>query len=254
MRGWMLLAAIVLAAAGPAGAAAVPAQPGADQADEAGALAAFEAAVAEIRATVLRAGERVENWDRGGADPDADARALGAETHFLLTSGRDGAGVSILTDRPLADFAPASWRVVDSYGAAGESLAGAQLAFEALSARYTIGARARIWRQNDVSCWRGFSHALLYEVPGAPAGPDDEQLPTLFRMLILALENETLCMRADGDRERGYAVRYFLPDGRSLTEFDDPTERVTIVPAAPVDRLLTPPPPRPSADPPPVEG
>lgn len=248
MRGWMLLAAIVLAAAGPAGAVAVPSQ------DDAGALAAFEAAVAQIRASVLRAGERVENWDRGGADPDADARALGAETHFLLTSGRAGASVAIVTERPLADFAPASWRIVDSYGAAGERLAGAQLGFEALSARYMIGARARTWRQNDVSCWRGFSHALLYEVPGAPAGPDDEQLPTLFRLLILALENETLCMRADGDGQRGYSIRYFLPDGRSLPEVDDPAERVTIVPAAPVDRLVTPPSPRPSADPPPVEG
>lgn len=242
MRGWMLLAAIVLTAAGPAGAAAVPAQPRADQADDAGTLAAFQAAIAQIRATVLRAGERVQNWDRGGADPEADARALGAETHFLLTSGRDGASVSIFTERPLAEFAPASWRIVDSYGAAGESLAGSQLGFEALSARYMIGARARIWRQNDVSCWRGFSHALLYEVPGAPAGPDDEQLPTLFRLLILALEDQTLCMRADGDRQRGYSIRYFLPDGRSLPEADDPTERVTIVPAAPVDRLVTPPP------------
>lgn len=250
MRGWKLLAAIALTAPGPAGASAVPAQPGATQENEAGDLATFQAAVAQLRADILRTGERVENWDRGGADPDADALALGGDTHFLLSSGGDGNSVGIVTARPLADFAPASWRVVDSYGAAGESLESPQLAFQSLSARYMIGARTQIWRQNDVSCWRNFSHVLLYEVPGAPASADDELMPMMFRLLILALEDQTICVRAEGDRERGYSSRYFLPDGRALPEMDEPDERVTIVPAAPVERLVTPPPPR--TEPPPL--
>ena len=82
-------------------------------------------------------------WDRGGADPDADLRAAGADATISGCSGASGGGVVILTDRPIADFAPAGWRVVDTYGSAAARLTIPSVDFEALSPRYVVAlARA----------------------------------------------------------------------------------------------------------------
>ena len=43
---------------------------------------------------MLRPGERVEGWDRGGADPDAELRALGADRHYFLHPRRRRAPAS----------------------------------------------------------------------------------------------------------------------------------------------------------------
>ena len=222
---------------------AVPAVPSTTQSEDEAALAEFRAAVAEMRAEMLRPGDRVEGWNRGGANPDADLRARGADRFYFLTRGRDGTSVAILTDRPIRDFAPATWRVVDSYGSASESLTNPQLDFGAFSARYVMASRGQYRRIGDVDCQDNLSHALLYEVPGAPASPDDEIVPMMFRIMILALEDQRICFRSDGDAERGYRGRFFLPDGRSLPQLDDLEAISTIVPAAPVDRLIEPPPP-----------
>jgi hypothetical protein len=217
------------------------------------ALDQFRAAVAEMRATMLRPGERVEGWDRGGADPDAELRALGADRYFFLNRDGGTLGVTILTDRPIGDFAPAGWRIADSYGAAGETLAAPQLDFMPFSERYVMAARATTWKQNDAACWRNISHALLYEIPGAAARADDEIVPIMFRMAILALQDQTVCSRADGDRAGGYRTRYFLPDGRSLPQLSAPDDLLTIVPAAPIERLIRAGPPTP-AEPAPAPG
>ena len=157
-------------------------------AQEQSALDEFRAAVAQMRSELLQPGERVEGWDRGGADPDAELRALGAERYYFLNRDGGATGVTILTDRPIADFAPAEWRIVDSYGTAGEALETPQLDFMPYSERYVVAARATSWKQNDAGCWRNISHALLYEIPGAPAREDDEIVPLMFRMTILARE------------------------------------------------------------------
>jgi len=211
--------------------------------DEQDTIAELRALVAQLRSDMLRPGERVEGWDRGGANPDADLRARGADSHYFLTRGRDGTSVGILTDRPIADFAPPQWRAVDSYGSATASLPSPQVDFSAFSARYVMGSRSQFRRVRDVDCQDNLSHAILYEVPGAPATPGDEDVPMMFRLMILALEDQEICVRTDGDAARGYRGRFFLPDGRSLPELDDPSALSTIVPAAPVDTLIEPPTP-----------
>jgi hypothetical protein len=217
------------------------------QGEDEAVVADFRAAIAEMRAELLAPGEFVEGWDRGGADPDADLRALGAETHYFLNRNETGTGVTILTDRPIADFAPAHWRIVDSYGSPSEPLDNPQVDFTPFTDRYVLGSRVSTWAQNDAGCWRNLSHALLYEIPGAPAREDDEIAPLMFRMTILAMEDQTICIRSDGDRERGYRTRYFLPDGRELPQLSSPSDLLTIIPAAPVDELvLAAPPPVPA--------
>jgi hypothetical protein len=211
---------------------------------EAEALAQFRTQVERMRAELLRPGERVEGWDRGGADPDAALRALGAERFYQLSRGVDGTGVTILTARPIRDFAPAGWRVVDSYGIADERLEYPQVDFHPLSDRYVVASRSSSWRQNDAGCFRNLSHALLYERPNAVESPDDSAMPMFFRMIILAMDGQTICTRTDGDRTSGWRSRFFLPDGRALPALTDNNDLLTIVPAAPIDTLVRAVPPR----------
>lgn len=207
-------------------------------------LAQFRTAVERMRTEMLRPGERVGDWDRGGADPDGELRALGADRYYQLNRSVDGTGVTILTDRPIRDFAPASWRIVDSYGTAGETLDRPQIDFLPFSERYVIASRSTSWRTNDANCFRALSHALLYEVPGAPESAEDATAPMLFRMLILAMDGQTICVRMDGDRAHGYRSRYFLPDGRALPVLTDANDLLTIVPVAPIESLVRANPPR----------
>ncbi len=127
--------------------------------------------------------------------------------------------------------------MVDSYGSSATPLASPQVDFAALSPRYVVAIRAQFERRGGVDCSEGITNALLYEVPDAPAREDDAIVPLLFRALILALEGQEICVRSDGDSARGYRSRVFLPDGRLLPEMTD-DDVATIVPAAPIDRLV----------------
>ena len=246
MRKELLLAASLGVLLPPSEALAAPEVPSITQSEDEPSLAEFQAIVAEMRAALFRPGERVEGWDHGGADLDAAIRRLGAERHYYVTGGSDlGTSVGILTDRPIRDFVPAGWRIVDSFGSEAGDLDNPEVGFEQISPRYVVATRGDSRRVNDVSCVDTVSHALLFEVPGAPPREDDDVVPMLFRLGLLAMEGQTICTRTDGDAERGYRFRYFLPDGRLLPELTDPQEITRIVPAAPIDTLLVPPPPQP---------
>jgi hypothetical protein len=108
-----------------------------------------------------------------------------------------------------------------------------------------MATQAQLRRINDADCFDNIAHALLFEVPDAAEREDDEVMPLVFRLLILAGENQTVCVRSEGNARDGYRMRAFRPDGRALPELTDPDELGTIVPAAPVDQLIEPPPPRP---------
>ncbi|HEY5721351.1 MAG TPA: hypothetical protein VIT45_03425 [Allosphingosinicella sp.] len=206
-----------------------------------------EKAIRQLRDLMFPAGERVEDWDVGGADPEKAVRAMGADKYYLLeTDASDGTSVvSILTGRPISDIAPAGWRAIKSYGDAGTQLANPSVAFGYLTQRFVLAGRANGIRMRDADCSNKVGHAILYEVPGAPEAPEDKDIPDMFDGLMLAIGGQTLCARFDGDREKGFSVRYFLPDGRQLLNPDRsvPDGRVAIVPAAPIDSLIKPPPP-----------
>lgn len=224
----------------PAAAAAAQDVPSAAQAPDTGdedLVALLREAVAEMRRAMYGPGPAVEGWDQGGADPDAEVRQRGADGHVLLLSSRAEPSVVMLTARPIADFAPAGWRIVDSYGAAGERLETPFVQFSALTPRYVLAARANSRRTASVDCTDPVSHAILYEVPDAPPSADDESLPFFFRIALLAGEGQVVCTRYDRDGD-GWRLRSFLPDGRSLPQLDEEGETLSIVPAAPVDVLL----------------
>ena len=241
-----LVAAAMLAAPLAAASADVPTKLDETAATE-GSNRELEDAVRAIREAMFPAGERVENWDVGGADVEGVIRAMGAEKYYALETDTSAGSSTlvILTDRPIAYFAPAAWRVAATHGAADTELANPSLGFGYLTSRYVLVTRHNGRRVRDADCSDQIGHAILYEVPGAPEAPEDKDIPDLFTGLMLAAEGQTLCARFDGDREKGYSVRYFFADGRQLLNPDRSisANRATIVPAAPVDSLIQPPPP-----------
>lgn len=198
----------------------------------------MQRAVTQMREQMYTPGAAVPDWDRGGANPDAELRAAGADRFYYLIHRTGGDAVAILADRPLASLVPADWRVVDTYGDSAAPAENAVIQFDPLSDRYVMAVRAGSERRGGVDCIPGIVNATLYERPGAAARPDDDAIPLFFRLGLLAAEGQTVCTRYEGSRAAGWHGRNFTTDGRSLPHLDDEFERITIVPAAPVDRLI----------------
>src|ERR1700754_1300234 len=202
----LLLAFQLLATAGTA-----PAQT--DHTNPEGGFADLQAMVAQVRATYYTPGEAVPGWDRGGADPDRALRAAGADSHYFAVDDNSGRSIGILTDRPLTAFAPAVWRVVDTYGASSTRLGNPSLLFEMLSPRYAVGLRANGRRVRDADCVDPIANATLYEIPGAPPREGDEMIPILFRVIMLAGDGQVICTRSEGNAQSGWRHRSFTETG-----------------------------------------
>lgn len=216
--------------------AAAPAQ--IDRTNPEGGFADLQAMVAQMRSSMYTPGEQVPGWDRGGADPDSALRARGADSHFFAYDDSSGRSIGILTRRPLTAFAPAGWRVIDTYGSSATRLDNPSLLFEMLSDRYAIGIRANGRRLRDADCADPIANATLYEIPGAPSRPDDASIPVLFRVLLLAQDGQTVCVRLEGDVQNGWRLRNFTRDGHRLPQLDQTEQLITIVPAGPIERLV----------------
>lgn len=223
------LAAGLLAAAPPAAAQEITGFETLEQLQE---------AVSRMREQLYTPGDAVPGWNRGGADPDSVLRAAGTDRFYYLIHGTGGDSVAILADRPFASLIPADWRVIDTYGDSSTAVVNPVIQFEALSDRYVVAVRAGSERRGGVDCVAGLTNATLYERPGRTARSDDHSIPLFFRLALLAAEGQTVCTRYDGDRETGWRGRSFTSDGRRLSGLDDEGERITIVPAGPVERLL----------------
>jgi hypothetical protein len=105
-------------------------------------------------------------------------------------------------------------------------------------------------RVGKAFCSTGELGGLQLRDPRLPAGEfPDEVADLMLEGMHRRVGAMTICWRYDREGE-AYRVRYFLPDGRTLPRFDADDERVRIVPAAPLDRLLKPAtkPPEPAGD------
>lgn len=201
-------------------------------------VAELQAMVERLRTEMYQPGEQVPGWNRGGANPDADLRAAGAERHYFRLQRASGTGIIILSERAIADFAPAGWRVADTYGSAAAALDSPFVQFEALSPRYVVGLRAASYRRGDVDCVDTVANATLYERTDVPLGQEDAQIPLMFRLLLLAAEDRTVCTRYQGNAREGYRGLAFLPDGRILPGLNRSEEQITIIPAGPIETLV----------------
>jgi len=234
----LLLSAALLASAAAAKPTTEQPDPAAPESEEA-ALSELRAAVAAMREEMFRPGPPIPGWNVGGADPDSELTAAGADRHyFLMRAGGEPPSVTILTDRGIADFAPPEWRVVDSYGSATDAVDRPYLQYDWLSPRYVIAVRVNGFRRDNIDCSDRVGHARLYEVPGATMTEEDELAPMMFRFILLASEGVTTCTRYQGSRAAGWSTQPLLPDGRSLPALEQPQLRLTIVPAAPLAELM----------------
>lgn len=198
----------------------------------------LQALVGEMRSELMKPGPQVEGW-RDGADPNAALRARGADRHVLLTEDETGLSVTMLTDRRIADVAPASWRPVDSYGAAIDYAENPMLGFVPLGRRFVVATRSGQWRENGLDCGKGFTHAILFERPDAGDAKEDVETAIVhFRLAMHGMEDQTFCTLAEGDAAQGWRIRVLLPDGRDLPAFNEGERRMRIVPAAPLETLV----------------
>lgn len=227
----LLLPLLLLAAPAAAPAQGDPVNPEAGFAD-------LQAMVAAMRTHIYTTGAHVPGWDQGGADPNADLRAAGADSHYFSISDSSGRMVGILSSRPLSAFAPAAWRVVDTYGSSATPLDRPEIGFQMLSHRYAVGLRVNGRRARDADCTDPVTNATLYEIPGAAAHETDEMIPILFRVALLAAEGQVVCNRWEGNARTGYRASSFTPEGRRLPMLDEDPKTFRIVPAAPIDRLV----------------
>jgi hypothetical protein len=195
--------------------------------------------VDNVREEVLRPGDRVPGWDRGGANPDAELRAAGADSHWYRIRGSDGDAVGILDGRSIASLAPQPWRVVDTYGSAATEVDNPLVQFQALSPRYVVALRAGSERRRDADCISEIANATLYERPNVPPSEADDSVRLFFRVMLLVVEGQTLCTRYQSDGEGGYLSLSFLPDGRALPTLNEHPNHLTIIPAGSVEQLVT---------------
>jgi hypothetical protein len=200
--------------------------------------ARYKALVQQVRDKLFHAGAVVPGWDYGGANPDAELRAAGADRFYYQMDKKGGRHeLAILTDRPIAAVAPPDWRPLGEYGSAEAPAEHAIIQFAPIDAWHVLAMRAGSWHQKDVDCTRGVTHAVLFEKPGIPAdAPDPERAGFIAKVTLDAAEGQTVCSRYEGDRAHGWEVRHFLPDGREIVE--EQRSRMRIVPAGPIDRLI----------------
>ncbi|HYN46302.1 MAG TPA: hypothetical protein VES64_06390, partial [Allosphingosinicella sp.] len=158
--------------------------------------------------------------------------------HYFSISDSTGRMVGILSPRPISTFAPAAWRVVDTYGSSATRLEHPEIGFTMLSHRYVVGLRANGRRARDADCTDPAANATLYEIPGAPAREGDDMIPVLFRVVLLAAEGQVICSRWEGNARTGYRATSFTPEGQRLQALDEDVKLVRIIPAAPIDRLV----------------
>lgn len=192
-------------------------------------LSRVRAAAAEMRVDAMQRGDLVAGWNVGGADPIADIREMGAETHYLFSRTPDEDSIAIVTDRAVVDFAPDDWEVIDSYGLHDPTRTGAVVEFTPLSHRFVMGSRVIARRVGDVDCWDNLDHALLFHRPGAVTSDADADAWETFRVIILALEDQDLCVRYEGRRDEAYTSQTFTPDGHRLPALNVAGEEAWIV-------------------------
>ena len=197
--------------------------------------------VERMRSRDYTPGEHVPGWDRGGADPDAELRAAGAESHyFRIRRHRRRQRRRSSTDAPARQPSrppPGGWSTPTARPRPGSTIPSIQ--FETLSHRYVVGLAADTDRRGDVDCIDRITNATLYEHRARRRRADDDHDPAPVPGRCCSPRRaRSVCTPLRGQsRSTAGAAAPSLPDGRWLPALDEGDDLITIVPAAPIERL-----------------
>ena len=203
---------------------------------------AAEAAMKQAVAELMRPGPRRPDWDKGGVDLHASVErsAGGAAGTYLLSVEKDGGrSVTILGAQDPERLLPTGWTLNTQAGASAKPSAAQSLSIAQLDGPYHFFGWENFRPVGDAYCSTGSVGGRLYRSRGRSTSNNlpGELVPALFRATIARMEEYRICWRFDREGE-GYRKSYFLEDGRTLPRLDEFGERVTLVPAAPVEELL----------------
>lgn len=164
----------------------------------------------------------------------------GTKQNYILAVDKDGdRSVIIVAVEDVAGAIPDSWNVLHQIGERQPSDGTTYLTIAHLDGPLFFAAWDTLRRVGDGFCSGGGVGAELYETSGsAPTGELPEGMAhALFTAVVKRMQDRTVCWRYDRQAD-GYRVTYFLEDGRSLPTIDQFEERLTIVPAQPIEQLL----------------
>lgn len=220
-------------------AGSAPATPVSDQ-QQLAARAALETALDQMTAELLKPGEVRQGWEKGGVDvyKALEAAPGGTGKNYLLSVDKDGErSLTIVRPAAPATFVPDNWKRMLRSGDRQSSQANVTVAN--LDGPYFIVGWETSRRVADAFCSSGGIGGELHRSSGADTEGQapDYLIPALFNGAVKRFQKVRVCWRFDRKGD-GYAVTYFLEDGRALPTMNDAEELVTIVPAQPVERLL----------------
>lgn len=199
--------------------------------------ALFEAAAAEV----MRPGPKREDWSRGGIDVYALVTAApgGAQRNYLLTTDKDGErSVSIVGGTQPA--LPQGWQLVSRTGSPPPAGTPSDVTVGGLMPPYFFTGTQGRRRVGDAFCSSGAMSGVLYRDAGGgePTVPQP-MVQLMFDQIVKQFQDSTVCWRYDRDGD-SYRATYYLEDGRSLPGMNEAAERLRIVPADSVEKLLGP--------------
>jgi hypothetical protein len=206
----------------------------------------MDAALDEIMAELTKAGPKRPDWNKGGADIRAEVTAApgGSRQNYILTTDKAGSRTLTIVDgRGAADIIPSNWEKVVSIGKPPIGDITTDLTIGQLEGPYYFAGTQGRRRVGDAYCTSGPMSGTVYKDRN---GSSDMDLPkamaqAIFERMFEQFESMNACFRYDRDGD-GFRTSNYLEDGSSLPKVDETIgERLQIVPAAPVDKLLTPP-------------
>lgn len=203
---------------------------------------AFQTLMDAAMAELMKPGPRNDSWNKGGVDLHSLVAAApgGQSRNYILSVDKDGdRTVTVSGAGDSAPLAPAGWQAGTRTGSDVGGGDAVDLTFGRLDGQsYFAGTQARE-RVGNAYCSVGGMLGVMYTDGESPANSELPQgmIDTMFAMMVRRFEKQRICWRYDRDGD-GYRVSHFLDDGQSLPALDAAGYRVTIVAAAPIDRLL----------------
>lgn len=219
-------------------AAAIPADDPAQIEDHQALQTAMDSAMAQL----MEPGPKQDGWNKGGVDVYGLVQTApgGTRQNYLLSIDKEGERDITVVDADKTDnYLPKSWKLVLKEGETQAHGASINLTMAPVDGPFFLAGWDNRRRVGDAFCSDGAHGAELYEASDETAQPEIPRvlIPTMFASIVKHLKDKVLCWRFDRQGEE-FKVTYFLEDGTTLPAMSAYEERVTIVPASSIGKLL----------------